>query len=160
MTRKDKSLIPALLTLLILVFILFLAWAGKQASIGGTDVTDADYYSKGLKYNTTLVEKRAAKVIGWAIKARFEPGILIIDLTDKQNTPVSGATGIIIFPEPGSNRSLEYALQEEDTGRYQLSLPSQLTGERLARVEFELDGARINRQLLLNLPVEDKHKAE
>ena len=105
MNTKNKSSIPALLALLIMVFILFLAWSAKQASIGGTDVTDSDYYSKGLKYNSPLVEKRAAKVIGWAIKARFEPGFLIVDLTDKQNTPVPGAAGIIIFPEPGSNRA-------------------------------------------------------
>ncbi len=160
MTQNKKSPIPVLLTVLILTFILFLAWAARQASTGGTDITDRDYYSKGLKYNSTLVEKRAAKVIGWSMKARFEPELLVLDLADKQKDPVSGAAGTIVFPEPGSNQSVEYNLQEVTPGRYQLSLPAQMTGERLARIEFELDGARINRQLLLNLPDRDNFRAE
>lgn len=44
-----------------------------------------------------------------------------------------------------------FPLQEVRAGTYQLHLTDSMTGEMAARVEFEHDGARLNRQLLLNL---------
>lgn len=150
--NNKKSAIPLLLTAIIGIFILFLAWAGRQASTGGTDVTDSDYYSKGLKYNSTLVEKRAASVIGWRLDARLDAGRLVLSLADKDGAPVVDANGRIEFPEPGSNRSEVYPLEENQPGTYQLLLPKGLGREQLVRVDFERNGARINRQLLLNIP--------
>ena len=105
MQIKKKTVFPYLITAAIIFFILFLAWAANQAATGGTDITDRDYYSKGLKYNSTLIEKKAASVIGWKLISRLEIGRLEMSLTDKNNLPVSGADGQITFPEPGSNRS-------------------------------------------------------
>lgn len=151
MNQNKKSRIPLLLIFVIGIFILFLAWSAKQASIGGTDVTDSDYYSKGMKYNSTLVEKRAASVIGWSLQATLKQNKLTLNLTDKNNTAVTGASGQATFPEPGSNRFRSFQLDESVPGTYQLTIPTDLAGEQLARVEFELNGARIYRQMLLNI---------
>ncbi len=152
MNIENKPLTPYFLAGLIVTFILFLAWSARQASTGGTDVTDPDYYSKGLKYNSTLIEKRAASVIGWAVRAELTPGKLALHLTDKDDGPVVNATGTATFPEPGGNRVRVFALQEFNPGTYLLALPQELTGERLARIDFEHGGARISRQLMLNIP--------
>ena len=150
MNQPKKSRIPLLLAALIGGFILFLAWSGKQASTSGTDITDRDYYSKGLKYNSTLVEKRAARVIGWQLKTILSGKNLSFILTDKNNQPITTANGFLILPEPGNN-SRSLPLEEINPGIYQIELPPEINGERLTRVDFELNGARINRQLLLNL---------
>ncbi len=151
MNQNKKSKIPLLLAIVIGIFVLFLAWSAKKASIGGTDVTDSDYYSKGMKYNSTLVEKRAASVIGWSLQAALQQSNLTLNLTDKNKAPVTGASGQATFPEPGNNRSRTFQLDESEPGTYQLTVPPDLAGEQLVRVEFERDGARINRQLLLNI---------
>ena len=158
MTQNKKSRIPLILTFVIGVFILFLAWSAKKASIGGTDITDSDYYSKGMKYNSTLIEKRAASVIGWSLQAALQKNNLTLILSDKSSIPVSGANAQATFPEPGSNRSRSFPLVESEPGSYNLTVPADLVGEQLVRVEFERDGARINRQLLLNIQKTAVHK--
>lgn len=53
------KLSPALLIpLLLCSFLAFSSWAAYQAATRVSDVSDRDYYSKGLKYNSTLLEKR------------------------------------------------------------------------------------------------------
>ena len=151
MNQNKKSIIPVLLSILIGCFILFLAWSGKQASTGGTDVTDSDYYSKGLKYNSTLVEKKAASVIGWQLQTRLEESFLIFNLSDKNGRPILAANGKLTLPIPGGNLVQTLTLSEENPGTYQTELPADLRGERPVRVDFELNGARINRQLLLSI---------
>jgi len=152
MRTRNKTIFPYLIAATVGLFILFLAWAANHAATGGTDVTDRDYYSKGLKYNSTLVEKRAASVIGWKLQAELEPGILKLVLFDKEGDPVSGANGRVVFPEPGSNHARVFTLAEGAAGIYRLAIPADLTGEKLARIEFEREGARISRQLLINIP--------
>lgn len=151
MTQNRKSITPILLFITIIVFIIFLAWSARQASTGGTDVTDSDYYSKGLKYNSTLVEKRAASVIGWSLHSSLHKRLLTLILTNKDNARVAGAHASASFPLPGSNQYLSVPFPEVDPGTYQLTIPGELSGEQLVRVEFERDGARISRQLLLNI---------
>jgi len=151
MQHNKKSIIPILLSVLIGCFILFLAWSGKQASTGGTDVTDSDYYSKGLKYNSTLVEKKAASVIGWQLQTRLAGRFLIFNLSDKNGKPIFAANGQLTLPIPGGNLAQSVPLSEVEPGTYQAELPVDLRGERPVRVDFELNGARINRQLLLSI---------
>ena len=141
-----------MLASLIGCFILFLVWSARMASTGGTDITDRDYYSKGLKYNSTLVEKKAASVIGWQLKTRLTERKLTFTLVDKNNQPILAAHGTLELPEPGGNHALSIPLEEINPGNYHVELPLQVKGERLARVDFERDGARISRQLLLNIP--------
>lgn len=151
MHHKRKSRVPLLLTIIIGCFILFLAWSGKQASVAGTDVTDRDYYSKGLKYNSTLVEKKAAKVIGWRLQTKLTGRNLTFNLSDKNSQQITAASGQLILPKSPGNPGQSLQLVEEKPGIYQVELPTDLRGEQLAQVNFELNGARTTRQLLLNI---------
>lgn len=151
MTTIRKSRAPLIILAIILSFLVFLAWAANRASTSGTDITDPDYYSKGLKYNSTLLEKKAASVIGWQLQTRLERNQLIFHLTDGNGTPVRNARGNILFNRTGADKP-GIPLVETAPGLYRGELPRNLAGQRRLRVEFEQDGARISRQLLLNLP--------
>lgn len=146
-----KHFYPALIIFLLGAFILFLVWSGFQASTQGTQVTDRDYYSKGLKYNSTQVEKRAASAMGWKLSPRLVEGELQVDLRDGDGQPVAAAKGLLhLYSRPGIDL-LKLPLHEVASGRYQTRLPAELIGEVTIRLEFERDGARINRQLLITI---------
>ena len=142
---------PTLIIGLLGLFILFLIWSAFQASTQGTQVTDRDYYSKGLKYNSTMVEKRAAASLGWQVSTELRNGELYFLLHDGASQPVSGAHGILhLYSRPDSDL-LKVPLEELGAGIYRVRLPHQLKGEVTVRLEIERDGARINRQLLVNI---------
>ena len=70
MTTK-KNPYPLFIILLISCFLGFSVWSAMQAIDAGPEVTDADYYSKGLKYSSTVLEKRAAAVLGWKVETQL-----------------------------------------------------------------------------------------
>ena len=150
MTTK-KNVYPFLILLLIGSFLCFSVWSAMRAAELGPQVTDADYYSKGLRYSSTMVEKRAAAVLGWKVSTQIIGRTLEFHLDDEEGQPVKSARGILFLYLPDKESSVQFPLQEIAAGVYQLDLISSMTGEMNARLEFELDGARINRQLLLNL---------
>lgn len=142
---------PGLIILLLGSFILFLAWSAFQASTEGTQVTDRDYYNQGLKYNSTMVEKRAAAAMGWQISPKLSEGKLLLRLSDRDGLPVSAANGFLhLYSRPGSDLQ-KLPLSEIDAGLYRAELPVSIKGETTLRIEFERDGARLNRQLLLKI---------
>ena len=146
-----KQFYPALIGALLGAFLLFLAWSAFQASTQGTQVTDRDYYSKGLKYNSTQVEKRAASTLGWQLNTRLVGHQLQISLSDGGGAPVSGASGRLnLYSRPGLDL-LDLPLVEAKAGQYRADLPSSVQGELSIRVEFERAGARIHRQLLITI---------
>ena len=106
-----KNLYPFFIVLAIASFIAFLAWAAMRASVSGPEVTDADYYSKGLRYTSTILEKKAAASQGWTIHTELSGRTLVISLQDKQGDPVRGAKGSILFFLPGTPGRVEYQLK-------------------------------------------------
>lgn len=146
-----KNFYPLFIISLLGAFLLFSSWAAYRASTRGSQVTDRDYYSKGLKYNSTQVEKRAASVLGWKVATTLNNRQLQIDLSDGNGTPVKGATGKLIFFQQAEVATNNLLLTQSQPGTYQTQLPNSLQGEVAVRVEFELQGSRLNRQLLLNL---------
>lgn len=150
MTAK-KNFYPFLILLLISSFLCFSVWSAMRAADLGPQVTDADYYSKGLRYSSTMVEKRAATVLGWKVSTQLIGRTLEFHLEDKDGRPVKSARGVLFLYLPDKASSKRFPLQEIAAGIYQLDLISSMTGEMNARLEFELEGARLNRQLLLNL---------
>lgn len=142
---------PFFILSLLGAFLLFSTWSAFQASTPGTEVTDRDYYSKGLKYNNTLVEKRAASVLGWKVATTLAEKQLQISLMDGNSAPVSGARGLLTFYTQAESNQLALPLVENSPGSYHIQLPATLTGEITVRVDFEREGARISRQLLLNI---------
>ncbi len=146
-----KNFYPILLLLLIGSFLCFSVWSAMRAANMGPQVTDADYYSKGLRYSSTMIEKRAATVLGWKVSTQLIGRTLEFHLVDKKGRPVKSAQGGLFLYLPDKTSSIRFPLQETAAGVYQLNLTSSMTGEMNARLEFEHDGARLNRQLLLNL---------
>lgn len=148
---KRKTIYPYLIMLTIGGFLAFLAWSAYQASGLGSKVTDTDYYSKGLEYNSTMVEKRAAEVLGWQLEARLEGLTIEFLLTSQEGIPVDRAVGTLYLAIPGSAENIRLPLNEVGSGYYLVNLGDDISGTIQARLEFEREGARLNRQLLLNL---------
>ncbi len=146
-----KNFYPLLILLLLGSFLCFSVWSAMQAANLGPQIADADYYSKGLRYSSTLVEKRAAVVLGWTVATQSAGRTLEFHLSDKQGQPVRSAKGTLFMYLPDSASNIRFPLQETDAGVYQLKLTADMSGEMTARLEFEREGARLNRQLLLNL---------
>jgi nitrogen fixation protein FixH len=136
---------------MICCFLIFLAWSAFKAAGLGSKVTDADYYSKGLKYNTTMVEKRAAEVLGWKLSTRLEGRLLEFHVVDSSGSVVDKAAGTLYLAIPGTAENVRLPLEEVVAGNYRVNLGTGLTGSIQARLELERQGARLNRHLLLNL---------
>lgn len=146
-----KNLYPLFILLLIGSFLCFSTWAAMRTAASRPQVTDADYYSKGLRYTSSLLEKQAAEVFGWSVTSRLSGRTLQFELYDKQGQPVRTASGTLQLYLPQTATSVSFPLQETAPGIYQLQLTAAMTGEMNARLEFAREGARLNRQLLLNL---------
>lgn len=148
---KKPNYYPPMILLLIVGFIIFLAWSGFQAAGLGSKVTDADYYSKGLKYNTTQVEKRAAEVLGWNLETILKGRDLEFSLTDNKGGKIDRATGSLYLAIPDAAENIYLPLQEISPGIYRVRLDDDINGAIQARLELERNGARLNRLLLLNI---------
>lgn len=148
--RKTNWSLP-LLVLLVGTFVIFLGWSAFRAVGLGSRVTDVDYYSKGLRYNATRVEKRAAEVLGWNLETRLVGRVLELRLVDGRGNRIERATGSLFLAIPGAAENLRLPLQEFEPGRYRFDLGDRIRGVVQARLEVERDGARLSRQLLLNL---------
>lgn len=149
-SKKTNIYIPLIL-LLLGSFLLFSLWSAFQAAGLGSDVTDDDYYSKGLKYNTTLVEKRAAAVLGWELSTHLVGKNLELYLVDKDGGAVQGAVGSLYLAIPGQAENVRLPIRELSSGNYRIELNAGFSGAIQARLELVREGARLNRQLLLNL---------
>jgi len=148
---KRKNLYPVLILLLLGSFLLFSTWAAFQAAGLGSKVADADYYSKGLRYNTTLVEKRAAAVLGWDLTTTLNGRTLDFQLRSRDGSAVDQANGSLYLAIPGAAENIHLPLHEVAAGHYRIELDAALHGAIQARIDIEQNGARLNRQLLLNL---------
>jgi len=151
MSKKQNNLYKPLIFLLLGSFLVFSIWSARQAANHGSQVTDRDYYSKGLKYNSSIVERRAAEVLGWKLKTRISGKTLIFSIEDKEKNNVTGALGTFYLYLPDFSNGKPFKLTEVQSGHYQLILPAETNGSHRARVMFERDGAKLNRQLQLNL---------
>lgn len=119
-------------------------------------VTDQNYYSHGLRYNKTLLEKKAAETLGWTIEINLFDQDLQIELRDRQNMPVMTAKGSIVLYANDHKLRDSQPIIEIGNGQYVVSFPKDLSGPLNARIEFERDGARLTRQLLLNFRDDDR----
>jgi len=151
MANQQNNFYKPLILLLLVSFLIFSAWSARQASNQGSQVTDRDYYSKGLKYNSTMVEKRAAEVLGWTLNTKIIDQTLIFQVTDGKGKYITNAQGILYLYLPDSPQGRSFDLQQTPSGEFQLALPPKLSGTLRARVTFERNGAKLNRQLQLNL---------
>jgi len=133
-------------------FLLLTAWALMSAAWRSSGVTDRDYYSHGLRYSQTQLERKAAESLGWMASAELQDDALLVRLRDRDHQPVSGAGGRLTLPGTEGRAELVVVLQETSPGVYRGQLPGGLQGERPAEILFERAGARLSKRLLLLLP--------
>ena len=146
---------PLYLALLLGGFIVFLGWSARQASTDGARITDRDYYSKGLRYNTSQVERRAASVLGWQVLADLDDRTLSLQLNDRDGSSVEGADIVLTLMTP--SRQIPLVPREQLAGTYLFQMPTDIYGEIPARYTIQREGARIERQLLINLTARQSH---
>lgn len=148
---KQKSPYVLLILLLLCAFLLFSLWSARQAATRGSQISDHNYYSKGLKYNNTRVEQRAAASRGWQLETAIKDRSIVFKLSDKQGQPITQATGELTLFLSQEKQVLRLQPAESQPGLYLLMLPAEISGSLQARIEFEQQDARISRQLLVNL---------
>jgi nitrogen fixation protein FixH len=149
---QRRNLWPLLVISLIAGFLALSAWSFHRAARDASPVTDANYYSHGLRYNQTQLEHQAAASLGWQIKASLAGRQLQIILTDRSQQPVTAARGNLTLIDGTHGAMLELPLQEVPGGVYRSELPAALRGEYTAEINLELDGTRLRQRLLLALP--------
>ena len=98
-----------------------------------------------------MVEKKAAVVLGWDLTTRLVGRTLEFRLTDREGEAVDRAIGSLYLAIPDAAENINLPLKEVAAGVYKITLPDDFIGAIQTRLEFERDGARLNRQLLLNL---------
>ena len=150
MSTPNRHISIFLIILLIAGFILFLIWAGRQAGTPGSRISDQAYYSKGLEYTHTQVEKQSAVRQGWQLRTEMSPQQLHFTLVDADEQPVAKARGELTLYLSAQKKVLHLPAVEISVGRYRVDLPQIITGSLPVQVEFALQGARISRQLLIN----------
>ena len=137
------------LPFLLLLFLGITAWSVYRAAVGVSAVTDPQYYSHGLRYEDTVLERRNAAAQGWIMKARLDGDELTIRLGDGKGTPVSGAVCEILLRPGGHPRRL--GLVERTAGRYTVHLPPPREASPVqASLDCRLAGAAVHRTLLIN----------
>ena len=146
--KKRKST-PWLLLLIGVGFLGLTAWSIYRAGQETSAVTDRDYYSHGLRYNETMLERKAAESLGWSTAIELTGTGLVIRLRDKHDQPVAGAVGVLTLFSTSQEPVLTIPLSEATTGHYAALLPAGRRGELPAEISFERDGARLSKRLLL-----------
>jgi len=142
---------PWLLLIIGVSFLCLTAWSIYRANKGTSAVTDREYYSHGLRYNESLIERKAAEALGWRVKSTIEGHTLAFFLENREGEPVRKASGALeLFIKKKSSR-IRLPLAHTDPGVYQVNIPEDISGEITAKLEFEKNGARLSKQLLLNL---------
>ncbi len=150
MTAAKTGIWPGLMLLLGVLFAVVTGWSIFRAAADVSPVSDAGYYSHGLRYNHTRVEQQAAESLGWRIETSLEGRRLRIQLRDREELPVTGAGGDLVLYAVRSGNPTQLPLVELTPGQYSTRLPRELQGEVTARLTLVRDGAQINRTLMFN----------
>lgn len=142
---------PAILIGLILFFLVLTGWSVFRATTRVSAVTNPGYYSHGLKYNRTLLERQAAEGLGWQIRIVLTGRRLEVRLTDREDRPVRNAEAELALFMDGEKKQNLLRLPEEGAGDYVAALPEGLSGQLSALLQINRRGANLSRPLLLNL---------
>jgi nitrogen fixation protein FixH len=147
---SPRSFWPRFLLLLALVFLALTGWSIYRAGTRVSAVTDAGYYSHGLRYNHTRIEQQAAAGLGWTLTTALEERRLQVRLLDRSGAAVSGASGELTLYAVRSGNPTTLPLVELAPGQYTTRLPAALQGEITGRLRLQRDGAQLSRSLMFN----------
>jgi len=146
---NKRKFTPWMLLLIGAGFLGLTVWSIYRAGRDTSAVTDRDYYSHGLRYNTTLLERKAAESMGWTTAIELTGSGIVVSLRDKTGRPVAGAAGELTLFSTSQEPVVTIALTEATAGYYAALLPAGRRGELSAEISFDRDGVRLNKRLLL-----------
>ena len=144
-----RTYTPWILLLIGVGFLGLTAWSIYRASQDTSAVTDRDYYSHGLRYNKPMLERKAAASLGWTTAIELTGSGIVISLKDKLGQPVAGAVGELTLFSTNQEPAMTIPLTEATAGYYAARLPAGRHGELSAEINFDRNGARLNKRLLL-----------
>jgi len=111
------------------VFIIVDGFFWYLASDSHTGLVTEQPYEKGLAYNDTVAASDEQLALGWSSKVRLEGNSVVVSLTDKDGTAITGAELDVKFMRPTvEGYDFSARLSESDSGVYKTA------------VEFPLDG--------------------
>jgi nitrogen fixation protein FixH len=144
---------PAFIITLVLAFTAFTWWSFIRAAAGVSAVTDPDYYSHGLKYNSTTLEQQAGEALGWTVRQQVAGRRLTIRVEDSHQVGIPGCQGAITFPGEGTGASPlpPLAVTEIGAGLYQADIPATLPQTLMTTLTIGKGQAMVHRRLLLAL---------
>lgn len=144
---------PALIIALVLAFAAFSWWSFILAASGVSAVTDPDYYSHGLKYNGTALERKAGEALGWRVSQQVAGRVLTMRVEDAQQQGIPGCQGVITFAGDGAGPQPlpPLAVTEIGAGRYRAEIPAALPQTLAATLTISKGQALIQRRLILAL---------
>ena len=140
---------PWILLLIGVGFLGLTVWSIYRAGHDSSAVTDRDYYSHGLRYNKTMLERKAAESLGWTTAIELTGKGIVVSLKDKTGQPVAGAEGELTLFSTNQKPVVTIPLTEAAAGYYAARLPAGRHGELAAGISFDRDGVRLNKRLLL-----------
>lgn len=104
-------------------------------------LTNADAFRDGLAYNRTLAAAEAQQALGWRSRIERHGDRLVVGVTDRDGTPLSGLAVSVRLLRPGHapyERAL--SLEETSTGDYDSPLSLPWPGRWIAALQLS-DGA-------------------
>jgi nitrogen fixation protein FixH len=144
--------IPWLPLLIGMGFLVLMLWSIFLASQRTSAVIDRDYYSHGLRYNETLLERQAAAALGWTMTSRLLGRTLIIQVQDRNHEPAARAHGICRLLASDAQPARQFVLDEIEPGSFRTVLPADLHGEHPVEIQLDFAGTKLSKRLLLSLP--------
>lgn len=147
---------PGVILTIGLSFLAVTGWSIFRAATGASSVTDPDYYSHGLKYNSTSLEVKASQAQGWEITPRVDNDILTIKLTTKDKESIPNCSGKVIFlslaglKKQDSSAPPSADFTETSPGTYAAGLPTNLQLPAYATVRLAKNKTAIHRKILIN----------
>lgn len=143
---------PLLIIVLVAGFLALSTWSFHRANRETSAVTDSDYYSHGLRFDQTQLERTKATGLGWDTNVGLDGRWLRVTLRDSRSQPITAAHAVLTLTTAPGGEPLRLPLAEQAEGVYVSQLPSALHGEQAVRIDFERDDARLSQQLIISLP--------
>ena len=133
------------------VLAIFLGFFGVVFAVNGvflyqalsthTGVVSRQPYRKGLEYNSRIADAERQQKLGWRddLSYRREAGVLVVKITDKGGSPVTGlyVSGIIGRPST-AQQDTTLVLSETQSGHYEAKVGARDDGNWLVQLKAEV----------------------
>ena len=144
---------PAFLVCLFLAFAAITCWSLERAVSEVSPVVDPNYYSHGLRYNSSALELQTARALGWRIDPELDKGVLTIRVQDEHKVGIAGCRGhlTLLTKTPERETVNPLTMIDRGNGRYTVEIPPDLPTPVAASLTLTKDQATVQRQMFLSL---------